>query len=50
MVVYESGEGDAWSVVGDVVCGRDEGVNGAWQGKGEERSKPSSLVLGEPPG
>ena len=35
-MVYERGEGDAWSVVCDVVCGKDEGINGAWEG-GEVR-------------
>ena len=40
----------------EVVCGSDEGVNGAWGEGGRERkgggvrSKPSHLVLGEPPG
>ena len=44
------------SVVCDVVCGKDEGINGAWEGgehskgRGGEKSKPSSLILGEPPG
>ena len=53
----EECEGDVWSVVCDVVCGKDEGINGAWEGGGErirkgggERSKPSSHILGEPPG
>ena len=39
----------------EVVCGRDEGVistsgEGGEKGRGGERSKPSSLVLGESPG
>ena len=37
--MYERGEGDVWSVVCDVVCGKDEGVNGAWEGGGERIRK-----------
>ena len=35
----ERGERDAWSVVCDVVCGKDEGVNGAREGGGERIRK-----------
>ena len=41
MVECERGEGDVWSVVCDVVCGKNEGVhvNGAWEEGGERIQK-----------